>query len=268
MACNTELDVVATEKVHVSDGRLVFNDVEHFLITTGSISQKDIDEMSLRGLPYISYFSALSAGTQQHTGTGLLALTGLQIVLNSDHEVQIGKEIYRIEDDNMYRLSQEGEILDKAANVQELVTPMDFNQKDAEVSGRVQAGDGYTTTRWLDPSYACIPMSLQYGVTSSFYKVKYGFFTKYYMFYSRHEIVRWIPQYPDEPADYFEFRYSLCLDCDGVPSTPPGITYNVRSVEWQLGFMKVSKYNEIGVGLSVNFRVKPYCGTVNSVSVG
>lgn len=280
ISCQEEQAIIRHDQIVVKDGRLVFDDLEHFskiLINLNEGAETpDINVVDgrLQNLNYTSYYStlvsAISDTTQSDDHLRILDIFGFQVLLNSNLEFQAGDKIYRISNDRTWTYSRDGILLDENSNTIERISAKNTSN---EISGRTNAIDGEVYSGSVTSLHTCdSPISIQYTWQVEFYKVAWGPWDVLYTFYARIKLIPGLLTPSPGPtsydkAEYFKFMGSLCLECQLPSSPPPLYTYNVSSVTYALGFMARHQYETRGTLLSVGCGIKPICRAFHAVGI-
>jgi hypothetical protein len=255
-SCQDEQDVkVPKEEITVVNGRLKFNDDDHFLETVSSLQQgnSDVIDGRLLGLNYKSYLSTLGNPKLISEDFQLLDNFEFRVLLNENKEVQVGEKIYAIGNDETKVFNMNMELIDAAKNE---ISYYDRKSKSFEskdlANGKSFGVDYIEFFGWE------LDASTQFGIRYRYIRVNAFLYVFYYYETEYHS-----PLYGITPTtvEYFERVISDCeiSSCETQPDNPyGGVTYNVGKVRYPCGAN--SRQHELtnGAFLRAVYYVKAY----------
>lgn len=242
-------------EIHVVDGRLVFKDFDQFLNTFSGIGNGTVElkDGKLSGFDYDSYYnsSAHSAVLNDQIDNAI-DIYEYQILLNKKREIQIGDEVYLINDDETIMHNISTDVVTKEANE---VGYYDRNTKsfDKKSNGR-EFGVWYHEVREnIDPNTNQV-------IQFSFVRVKTIFIN--YLYKANHRVPSVLA--PTSKVEYFYREISDCDGCTIQPSDPyGGYKRDVSNVTYSCGgHINAAEEAANGINLRAVYRVKPYGYTV------
>jgi len=234
-ACTQEESLVQEAPVKVGSGRLVFKDDTTFAKIFLGISNHEIkvNNNRLYDLDYTPLQQSYKDANKKELS--IFDIYGLGVVLNQNSEFQVGDKIYYVTEDKVYTKNLKNEILEESKSISYLYP-----------KGKIKNDRDFNIDRY-------IYLDTNYNIRSRFIDVHMGLL--YHFFYSYLEMEDGV--FSPFSAYYFRFQSSSCVTCNLPSSPPPQYTYNVTSVQYPIGYMTTSQFNDYGCSAGITAYVAP-----------